>query len=48
MAEKILIVEDETTLQETLSYNLARQGYEVEVAGDGTTALEAARRMKPD
>ncbi|HSV86896.1 MAG TPA: response regulator transcription factor [Levilinea sp.] len=48
MAEKILIVEDEATLQETLAYNLTRQGYEVEVVGDGTTALEAARRMKPD
>jgi len=48
MAEKILIVEDETTLQETLAYNLTRQGYEVEVAGDGAAALETARRMKPD
>jgi DNA-binding response OmpR family regulator len=48
MAEKILIVEDEVTLQETLAYNLTRQGYEVEVAGDGTQALEIARRIKPD
>jgi DNA-binding response OmpR family regulator len=48
MAEKILIVEDEATLQETLAYNLTRQGYEVEVAKDGPTALEVARRIKPD
>jgi DNA-binding response OmpR family regulator len=48
MVEKILIVEDEATLQETLAYNLKRQGYEVEVAGDGPSALEVARRIKPD
>src|SRR5512133_1746456 len=28
MAEKILVVDDEITLQETLAYNLKRQGYE--------------------
>jgi DNA-binding response OmpR family regulator len=48
MPEKILIVEDEPALQETLAYNLARQGYAVEVAGDGQTALETARRTRPD
>lgn len=48
MAEKILIVEDEPALQETLSYNLARQGYSVEVAGDGITAIDLARRIHPD
>ena len=48
MSEKILIVEDEPTLQETLAYNLARQGYIVEIASDGLAALEAARRQHPD
>lgn len=48
MAEKILIVEDEQTLQETLAYNLKRQGYEVVTAGDGTLALEMAREQRPD
>lgn len=48
MPEKILIVEDEPTLQETLAYNLTRQGYLTEVAGDGHAALEAARRFTPD
>lgn len=48
MSEKILIVEDETTLQETLAYNLKRQGYEVEIASDGTTALQIARQSHPD
>jgi DNA-binding response OmpR family regulator len=35
-------------LQETLVYNLEKQGYTVETAGDGRTALESARRVKPD
>ncbi len=48
MGEKILIVEDETTLQEALAYNLRRQGYEVELAGDGQVALNVARRIRPD
>lgn len=45
---KILIVEDEPSLQETLEYNLLHQGYEVQVAGDGRRAVETARKFKPD
>ena len=48
MSEKILVVEDELTLQETLAYNLKRQGYDVETVGDGLAALEAARHQHPD
>jgi DNA-binding response OmpR family regulator len=48
MAEKILVVDDEVSLQETLAYNLKKEGYQVEVAGDGLTALEMARNNKPD
>ncbi len=48
MSEIILIVEDEPTLQETLAYNLNRQGYQVVTAGDGQTALKSARDHKPD
>jgi len=48
MAEAILVVEDELSLQETLTYNLKKEGYRVEAVGDGREALEAARRMKPD
>ncbi|HEX2696672.1 MAG TPA: response regulator transcription factor [Anaerolineales bacterium] len=48
MAESILIVEDEPSLQETLAYNLKKDGYTVEAVGDGRSALEAARRLKPD
>ena len=48
MAETILVVEDEPSLQETLVYNLEKQGYTVEAAGDGRLAIEAARRLNPD
>ncbi len=48
MADKILVVEDELSLQETLAYNLKRQGYEVETTGNGLEALEIARRDHPD
>src|SRR5512142_1509463 len=48
MPEKILVVEDELSLRETLAYNLKKEGYAVETAGDGRTALESARRFKPD
>lgn len=48
MAEKILVVEDEVSLQETLAYNLVKQGYEVETAGDGLIALDKARLLHPD
>lgn len=48
MPEKILVVEDEPTLQETIAYNLKKQGYEVTVVGDGHDALDAARSVDPD
>ena len=48
MPETILIVEDELSLQETLAYNLKKEGYTVETVGDGRAALECARRLKPD
>jgi DNA-binding response OmpR family regulator len=45
---KVLVVEDEPTLVETLEYNLRRQGYDVSTASDGQAALETARRERPD
>jgi len=48
MAEKILIVEDETTLSETLVYNFEQQGYTVKAATDGNEALNVARSFTPD
>lgn len=48
MADKILVVEDELSLQETLAYNLKKQGYEVDAVGDGLAALDKARQAHPD
>ena len=48
MAEKILVVDDEVSLQEALTYQLKKEGYQVEVAGDGLTALELAQTTHPD
>ena len=48
MGYKVLVVEDEPVLLETLEYNLARQGYEVCTAADGPAALDVAREEQPD
>lgn len=48
MTATILVVEDDTTLRETLVYNLQRQEYTVEAVGDGLAAVDAARRLHPD
>ncbi|MCB2214223.1 response regulator transcription factor [bacterium] len=48
MPEKILVVDDEISLQETVAYNLKKQGYDVQTTGDGTEALDMAREMQPD
>lgn len=45
---KILIVEDDNTLRETLKYNLEKEDYVVSMARDGGEALEQARLNKPD
>lgn len=45
--DKILIVEDDRNLLDTLKYNLDKDGYEVVTAIDGAEALEVARREKP-
>ncbi len=48
MDQKILVVEDEPSLLETLVYNLSRQGYAVHQAADGYQAVEIARQERPD
>ncbi len=45
---KVLVVEDEPSLIETLDYSLRRQGYEVITASDGRKALDVARQQRPD
>ncbi len=48
LGNRILVVEDDLTLLETLEYNLSGEGYEVLSAADGRTALEMARQEEPD
>lgn len=48
MKPKILVVEDEITLLETLEYNLTKQDYQVYTASHGTVAINLAREKKPD
>jgi DNA-binding response OmpR family regulator len=45
---KILVVDDEANIADTLKYNLVREGYQVTIAGDGRQALELFKREKPD
>ncbi len=45
---KIIFVEDEPTLQKTLSDVLLREGYDVKTAFDGVAGLEMIKSEKPD
>jgi DNA-binding response OmpR family regulator len=45
---KVLLVEDEATLRETLALNLRSEGYEVTTAADGLSGLHLAREQSPD
>ena len=45
---KILIIEDEPTIVDLISFNLKREGFEVEAAYDGVTGLEKALRGDAD
>ena len=48
MTDKVLVVDDEQSLRDTLEYNLKKQGYQVESVADGNAALIQAREFKPD
>ncbi|MDP8229654.1 MAG: response regulator [Candidatus Gorgyraea atricola] len=45
---KILIVDDEKDLLETLAYRLKSSGYEVITAGDGQEGMDKAKKERPD
>ena len=45
---KVLVVDDEVAILQTLRYNLEKNGYIVCVAGDGRQALSVAEIEKPD
>jgi DNA-binding response OmpR family regulator len=45
---RILIVEDDEGIRDTLKFHLSSAGFQVLEAADGTTGLRAARTGKPD
>lgn len=45
---KILLVEDEVALSEPLAFLLEKEGYDVIIAEDGTSALELFAKHSPD
>ena len=46
--KRILIVEDDVDLGQTVAQSLAEEGYATEIASDGQAALDALRREVPD
>lgn len=48
MKQKVLIVDDETSIQELIRFNLEQAGFDTEVASDGLAALEMFESYKPD
>jgi CheY-like chemotaxis protein len=45
---QILVVDDDPSLRETFAMLLVSAGYDVQVAGDGFSALLELRKMLPD
>ena len=45
---KILVVEDERTIAEAVAARLRAEGFAVQIASDGPSAVEAARQVPPD
>ncbi len=43
----VLVIDDDATVRDLMQRSLSKDGYRVEVAGDGRTGLEMARRLKP-
>ena len=48
MRRRLLLVEDDPTLRQALTFNLTREGYDVTSAADGEAALEASRNERLD
>lgn len=46
--QKILIVDDEPSIQELIRFNLEQAGFETAIAADGFAALEMYESYKPD
>ena len=48
MTKRVLVVEDEPNIAESLSFLLGRAGFSVEVIAEGDAALKAALAAPPD
>ena len=48
MSDKILVIEDEPDIRETLSYNLSQEGFKVSEFSDAETCLNKIHKKKPD
>jgi two-component system phosphate regulon response regulator PhoB len=48
MTHRILVVDDEPDITALVAYHLAKAGYRVSTAANGTDALRAAREERPD
>ena len=48
MSHRVLVVDDEPDITGLVAYHLARAGYRVSTASNGTEALRAAREERPD
>jgi len=46
--QKVLVVDDEEPILELLKYNLEKQGYDVRTAGEGSEAVDIAKKFHPD
>lgn len=45
---RILIVDDEPNVRDTVAFNLKREGLDVSFASDGVAAIDLARSLRPD
>jgi len=45
---RVLVVDDEPDIRETLDFSLSRRGFDVDTAVDGLEGLEKAKRLPPD
>ena len=47
-AHTIAVIEDEETIASSIAARLRKEGFEVEVAGDGPSGVELCERLRPD
>jgi DNA-binding response OmpR family regulator len=48
MNDRILLIEDEAPIAESVAYSLKAEGFAVEIAGDGLSGLSTFRAFAPD